>query len=65
MQGIEKHLTRFPIPLHIRAPNDTVRGSHSQRQHNYLVFITYKLPIRRATFSSKRGEIHKTILLSM
>jgi len=30
MQGIEKHLTRFPIPLHIRAPR-TQWDCHSRK----------------------------------
>jgi len=58
MQGIEKNLTSFPIPLHIRAPK-TQPSKVLPRQH--LILITCKLPIRRATFSSRRGEIHKTI----
>jgi len=58
MQGIEKHLTSFPIPLHIRAPK-TQPTKVLTRLH--LILITCKLLIRRATFSSRRGEIHKSI----
>jgi len=58
MQGIEKHLTSSPIPLHIRAPQ-TQPSKVLTRLH--LILVTCKLPIRRATFSSRRGEIHKTI----
>jgi len=42
----------FPIPLRIRA----LRHFEPDIQ---LIFNTCKLPIRRATFSSRRGENHK------
>jgi len=60
MQGIEKRLTSFPIPSHIRAPKTQTRKVLTRL---HLILITCKLPIRRATFSSRRGESHKTTLL--
>jgi len=56
MQGIEKHLTSFPILLHIRAPKTQPRKVLTRL---HLILVTCKLPIWRATFSSRRGEIHK------
>jgi len=58
MQGIEKHLTSFHIPLHIRAPKTQPRKFLTRLR---LILVTCKLPIRRTTSSSRRGEIHKTI----
>jgi len=42
MQGIEKNLTSFPIPLHIRAPKTQPRKV-LKRLH--LILITCKLPM--------------------
>jgi len=57
-----KAFNKFPHPVTYRAPKTQPRKILTRL---HLILITCKLPIRRATFSSRRGEIHKTIILNI
>jgi len=51
-KGMKENIATIPHPVTYQSPK-------TLEPIPLLVFATCKLPIRRATFSSRKGEIHK------